>query len=508
MNENEHYSLTDDELHDVFEGESTRVPINVAKNVTPWKKAMQNLLVGFGISAASISYFPLDFIFSAIGSVLVFFGFRSLRKENRAFKVGCGISVLFLIYTFAIYVFEACAVFGEFSETTAAAMIKYCFIFLRLVELIAIVKGVGSVQKKAGLEGKNKGWKLVFWYGLMCLFALFNYTGILVYVLIIAYIIMIVRLYKFYSSLDNAGFAIRPAKIHIGSKAFSITAAVLLIVSIITANVFFGSYPMKFNIRTDETSKSVALVKTKLASLGFPKDVLDDLSNEEILDCKNAKEVHFEKSSSPISDGIVYNNGKEIKSADAIEFTTVVILVSGNIIDRKTYKPNKSGSHEQQEWKIIHYFRLLPTKKSSKTECIEIMPAYIYYNTWWKAKDTTGKLFFEKDGKSYVGDYYSIGKGIKRQDAFSSLFGDSQSENIYADFSVPKGSENFRGYLSYSVCGNIGELMLDSYVTFYSCYSFPTYPATTAKEYALGKNSSLFTMFWEQTPRAIDGITY
>ncbi len=508
MNENEHYSLTDDELRDVFESEDSCVPINVAENVTPWKKAMQNLLVGFGISAASISYFPLDFILSAVGSVLLFFGFRSLRKENRSFAFGYGISILFLIYTFAIYVFEACAVFGEFSETTAAAIIKYCFIFLRLAELIAIVKGVGSVQKKAGLEGKNKGWKLVFWYGLMCLFALFNYTGIFVYVLIIAYIVMIVRLYKFSSALDDAGFTICPAKVRIGNKTFSIAVSVLLIISIIAANVFFGSYPMNFNIRTDENVKSVASVKTKLASLGFPKDVLDDLSNEEILDCKNAKEVHFEKSSEPISDGLTFKNGKEIKSVDAIEFTTVVILVSGNTIDRETYKPNKDDGYEQQEWKIIHYFRLLPTKKSSKTECIEIMPAYIYYNTWRKAKDAAGKLFFEKDGKSYVGNYYSIGKGFKRQDAFSNLFGETQSENIYADFSVPKDSENFRGYLSYSVWGNIGELMIDSYVTFYSCYSFPTYPATTAKEYVLGKNNSLFTMFREQPPRAIDGITY
>ena len=508
MNENEHYSLTDDELRDVFESGDPRVPINVAEKVTPWKKAMQNLLVGFGISAASISYFPLDFILTAVGSVLVFFGFRSLRKENRAFKVGYGISILFLVYTFAVSVFEACAVFGEFSETTAAGMITYCSLFLRLVELMAIVKGVGAVQKKAGLEGKNQGWKLVFWYCLMCVFAIFNYTGILVYVLIIAYIAMIVRLYKFSSALDDAGFTIRPAKIRIGNKAFSIAAAVLLVVSIIAANIFFGSYPMKFSVRANETAKSVATVKTKLVSLGFPKEVLDNLSGEDILDCKNAKQVHFEKSSAPIYDGIVYKNGKEIKAVDAIEFTTVAVLVSGDIVDRETYEPNEDGSYKQQEWKIIHYFRLLPTKKSSKTECIEIMPAYIYYNTWWKAKDTTGKLFFEKDGESYVGDYYSIGKGFKRQDAFTNLFGDSQSENIYADFSVPKGSENFRGYISYSVWGNIGELMIDSYITFYSCYSFPTYPATTAKEYALGKNTSLFTMFREQTPRAIGGITY
>lgn len=508
MNEEKNFSLTDDELRNVFEGENSQVPIRIAEEVTPWKKAMQNLLVGFGISATSISYFPLDFILPAVGSVLLFFGFRSLRKENRAFAFGYGISVLFFLYTFAFSVFEACSVFGKFSETVPATVLAYFFMFLRLTEITAIVKGVGSVQKKAGFEGKNQGWKLVFWYGVMCAFAVFNYTGILVFALIAVYVILIVRLYKFSSALDAAGFSIRPAKVRIGNKAFSIATAVLLVVSIITANIFFGSYPMRFGVRADETAKSVDSVKTKLVSLGFPKNVLDDLSNEEILDCKNAKQILLEKSSEPIYDGIVFKNGKETNPANDIEFTTVAVLVSGNIIDRETYEPNENGTYERQEWKIIHHFRLLPTKKSSETECIELMPTYISSSVWRKTKDVAGKLLFEKEGETYVGDYYAVEKDFKQEDAFSDLFRETQSEKIYVDFSVPKSSENFRGYLSYSVFGNLGEEIIYSYITFYSCYSFPTYPATTAKEYALGKNSNLFTMFREQTPRATGGITY
>lgn len=507
MNDNERFSLTDEELSAVFEGGDPHVPQTIVKAVTPWKKAMKMVSVGFGISALVLNYFPLNIISVNVGSVILFFGLRSLRKENRAFSLGYAISILFLLYYFALSVFEAFAVFGELSGTAPLVIINYSSLILRFIEAVAIVAGVGGVKKKVGLEKKNNGWLLVFWYGIICVCAFFNYAGFFAYVLIAAYIILLIRLYKFSSALDDAGFSITPAKIHIGSKAFSVTFSVLLVVSILLANVFFGSYPMKFKERTVESEKSISAAKENLSSLGFPADVLDDLSTKDLLDCKNAKQVIFEKTVSSISNGIVSENGKPVEQTDDIEFTTIAVLVSGDIVDRETYKPNDDGSYERQEWKIITHFRLLPDKKKSRTECIELTPAYLGFDVFKKASDANGRLLFEKNGKSFEGAFYSIGTGFEKNDLVSSLLGNRETGNIFADFSVPKSSENFRGYISYSVVGNIGLNLLNSTVCYYSAFPFAPYPATTAKEYALGKDNNLFTMFKDKL-RAYSSISF
>lgn len=513
MNENERFTLTDDELRGFFEADDALLPSKITEEVTPWKKAMRQILVGFGLSALTINYFPLNLVFTLLGAVLSLLGFRSLRKENRAFTLGYALSIVFFVWSYALSVFEACALFGEFSQSTYFRVIQIIFLLLRFAEVVIIVAAVKTVQKKTGDETKSKGISLILWYAILCILALLNYTGFFVALaLIVSYIVSIVRLYKFSSVLENSGFAIKPAKVFVGDRAFSVFFAVLLVVSIVSVNVFFGSFPMKFEPRSDETVSEVTAAKEKLSSLGFPENVLCDLSNEDILELKNAKQVVFEKSSSPIFSGVTNANSKEAlsgkKRADDIEFTSVAVLVSGKTVVRGDYASDEKPDSVFQEWRIIHHFRKLTGNPQSKTECLEILPAYGSLSYLSGAKTAKGRLLFEKDKESFSGDFYSINDGYKKYDAFSEMFSDTVESHIFADFSIPKGSENFRGYLSYSFSGNFDDSLLNSIVTYYSGYRFPTYPATTAKEYALGLDSSLFTKFADPSPRARSNILF
>ena len=45
-------------------------------------------------------------------------------------------------------------------------------------------------------------------------------------------------------------------------------------------------------------------IKTHLVSIGFPEDILDDLKEEDLLECRNARRVLTETNDYPINDGV------------------------------------------------------------------------------------------------------------------------------------------------------------------------------------------------------------
>ncbi len=514
MNEEKRFALSDDELRGIFDGENNAVPQKIIEEVTPWKTAMIQILLGFGFSAVVIEIFPLNVILPAIGSLLSLLGFRSLRKENRAFSFGYALSIVFFVLEYSELILRAAAIYNDIVQSAPFQIISRVILFLRLFEILAIVLGVETVRKKAGEEKRTKGWTLIIWYGIILFLASINYTGMLLgWVVIIAYVAMIIRLYKFSSSLKLAGFAIKPAKVRIGNKMFSAATAVLLVLSIVGVNLFFGTYPMKYEKRADKTSTEISAVKSELSELGFPKNVLDDLSNETILECKGAKKVVVNEAEASIFDRtktVTDKNGEtkqeEIKD---IGFVSVAVLVQGEDIEAE-YTDEEFYDDElkvPQQWKIIHWFKRLDKVGGSSVDCIEILPAYSGSKNWKGLTVGNGRLLFEKDGESFVGEYRSI-KEDNPQSDFSFLAGYEQNSLVYAEFSPPKNCENFRGYFSYDIFGDINKTFINSVITYYAGYDFPNYPASSAKEYVLKKNTRLLRNRDTFIPRAVEQLMF
>ena len=67
-------------------------PDHVVQNVTPWRKAMNRILLGMALSAITLNFWGLNYILPTISIILTILGFRAVRNENGWFK-GC------LLYT-------------------------------------------------------------------------------------------------------------------------------------------------------------------------------------------------------------------------------------------------------------------------------------------------------------------------------------------------------------------------------------------------------------------------
>ena len=57
-------------------------PKDVVRAVSPWRKAMVQVLWGLGLTAITFNFLGLNYILPSLGCALMLLGFRTLRPEG------------------------------------------------------------------------------------------------------------------------------------------------------------------------------------------------------------------------------------------------------------------------------------------------------------------------------------------------------------------------------------------------------------------------------------------
>ena len=76
-------------------GELPPPPV-VDEEINPWKRAIHRIVWGIGLTTCTLNFWIIRYLMVAVGTVLLWLGFRALRRENRGFSVCWGISLLAL----------------------------------------------------------------------------------------------------------------------------------------------------------------------------------------------------------------------------------------------------------------------------------------------------------------------------------------------------------------------------------------------------------------------------
>ena len=69
-------------------------PDDVARDVTPWRRAIGNILGGSAMCSITLNFFCLNYLLPTIGVILQLLGFRPLRRENGWFRACWLLAVL------------------------------------------------------------------------------------------------------------------------------------------------------------------------------------------------------------------------------------------------------------------------------------------------------------------------------------------------------------------------------------------------------------------------------
>ncbi len=455
------------------QGLSQRPPEDIVEGVTPWRHAMNRILWGIALTTLTLNVWCLDAILPAIGMLLMLLGFRTLRRENRAFRAGFALTAARAAILYPTLLWQATIWDMPGGEGTMT-MLTGLNLLLQALHLICLGCGLAAVRREAGLpSGAGATVGFLVWYAALIVLGLVGYAGILVIVLIVIYLLLIRSLFRLSRELDEAGYAIHPASVRLsdGALAVGLTAALLLLLAL--AYTFGRTFPMEWTPLVPTDNAEVEATRANLRALGFPDIVLDDLTDADILACTGAVRVVVnETRDHPL------NKGRDVTEKRGDGYYTTRVYDAEELRHRGVTVELGDG-----KWRIFHHFALLDETRMYGTESIQFWPAYRESTSAWRAaSDFGGRLLCERDGVTLTAPYYSLGSETYTQTSI--FWSNSVTTDVFAEFSLPNDATARRGYLTYAVAERMPdvECYLSSWITYTHQRTWLQYPAKTAKE--------------------------
>lgn len=457
-------------------------PEEIVAEVTPWRRAMNRILFGMALCAITLNFWCLNYILPAIGTVLLLLGFRTLRRENR-WLGGCfAVTVIRAVYFFATLILNTTilqsAVFTPAITTAltagnAALLLALYFCFWR---------GLLAVQAKAGLPAQAGGaLALIVWYALVCVLAAVQYSGWIVPItMLIGYGFILRSLCRLSGALDEAGYAIAPKPVRVTDRCLVLVIAAVLGIGCTLGYLFGGSYPMDWQPVDASTQAQTAAIRQQLLGLGFPEDVLNDLTPEDIAACDGALRVVTKTEDYPVNDGRTVS----YKESDG---EGGVVSVLDTVFDVKELRLTGVAVQlpgERETWMVFHHFLWTTDPGFYGTEAIQIRPACRSIPEGWAAAgDVTGRVLHDRDGQTFTAPYHALGRQTYTAD--SVFFGQRTNTDLFAPFSMPRHAEHARGYVAYTAAAVQSGCLLNSWINYTHQQSWLQYPAVTAQTHRM-----------------------
>lgn len=453
-------SMDEQEFEALLEGSVTQPPPEqVVAEVTPWRLATKRILTGIALTSITLNFFWLNYLLPAIGMALMLLGFRALRRENRWLGLCFGITVFRAVYLYAGLILNSTIWFSLVSSSPVVYGLSVLNLALTYVQLLCLWGGFRAVQRKAGLPPHaGSAVALLIWYGITGLLAALRYSGlILPLVMLVCYILILRSLWKLSKELDQAGYAIRPAPVRIEDGIVAVAITILLVGGCLLGWLLGSKYPMGWQAANPAEHSGVEEIKAQLLELGFPDDVLQDLTAEDIAACDGALRVVTD-----VHDHSVDNSEKE-----PLRITGVAVELPG----------------QRERWMIFHHFLWTADPGFYGTESIQLWPAQHLSKGWESAGALTGRVLYDKDGTTYTAPYYYLGQQTFTSESI--FWGEQTSTDLFAAFSMPETGENYRGYVAYPVSKLRDGYIMDSWFNYTHQRTALQYPAMTAMEFQM-----------------------
>ena len=444
-------------------------PDDLISQITPWRKAMNRVLWGCALTALTLNFLLLNYLLPAIGVVLMLLGFRTLRRENRWFRLCYALSALRCVLT-GYSLIRNTTVFPAAPWEQALGVIN---LLLLLAVFFALWRGLCTLRETSGLEfSTGSAAALLVWYGILFVLAMLGVVGFLtVIAIVVAYVLILRNLFRLSGVLDEAGYAIQAAPVQLSDRWVVRIFAVILAVGIALGYLFGGSYPTAWAEQNTDTTAEVQEIKDHLASLGFPEDILNDLTDADLLSCAGAKQVVVDVMDHPANRGRQVVNRNNVRTEYRTVYDTKELRITGIAVELPD---------ERESWKIIQHFQWLENPGFYGTESIQLWPASRTDEGWGMRGDFTGQVLYDENGKTYISPYFYLGE--ETYTSSSVLWGSTQNQDLFAAFSLPDRGENHRGYVSYTIQEMVDGYIVDAWINYTHQMTWWQYPVRSAME--------------------------
>ncbi|MBO4837844.1 MAG: hypothetical protein J5493_00535 [Lachnospiraceae bacterium] len=449
---------------------------SVSSSIAPGRQGMLFILISVALGLLTLHFLYLDLILPVISYGLGLLGWHRLKEANGSFRRGWTLQLVrTVLYLFFLFQQMSVWTMEEILTKVGYAAFGWVCTLLLMAQLYFLRQGIREVQRKAGQPEDTKAVNaLIAEIAVLCVLGFLDVRGLLALIMIIVLIVCLKNLFKLTGALNEAGYALsgRPARIR-PAVLLGIYAVLVLLVCALAPR----SYPMQWQERQKVQQSAALAVAADLKAKGFPDEVMQDLTEEDLLSCEGAVSVMKYRSevSTPDLDGLLLQ-------------AVAVVLDEG-----------RGLGGAPRVWRIFYHFSLPDRDHGRGTEALEI-PETLFRPFGGEdcvTETPCGWIFHEEKGKTVTAPI----SGIERKHYTTSpdLFGTYYTyDSWFAGFSLSSDCRRVRGYVALTVQDAYGEIdfswdnaeprIQDRYGTSSLCYihqlrslQFPVLSAVTWK---------------------------
>ena len=384
---------------------------DTVKAVTPWGQCMRQVVLGLILTSFTLNFLWLQYLLPAVGVANLYLAFRSLRDNNRWFRICWQLSGL----RAALFLFQLAGSAAPFSTAAwfsqgtgyAASAVVFClYFFFRL--------GLRKAAAATGHRPSSDPLLLaMIWYLVMLVLALFmpNIGWLGVIPLIALFLVVIKLLTESIEELDAWGYQVCAAPVQISAaawrRAFYLSAAGLAVVAALLSNhIAVEARPVD-----QESSTALGDVRHQLLEQGLPQAYLSQLPDSEVEKLRGAVRLdHAEAFSNPSA---------HVEQCDA-------------------------------------YYALFPDETVRILCFYTVDDSFAFWQCGVQARlelettDISGRIFWSRGGEDYLADVVQNGAGVSATSA-DWFLGEQTTSRATASYSWPLGSQNRCGWLIFTV---------------------------------------------------------
>lgn len=437
-------------------------PSDVADGVTPWKRAVNQLLAGTALTSLTVRNLGLHLILPAVGIILLLLGFRALRRENRWFTACLALAAACAALRLPGLILSATLLRPALETPPLSLLLGWGGTAARLALYFCLWQGLRTVGRKAGQHPWALPALALFgWYVLITVLAATEggQSVLLVIASCIGFVLILYCLYSLARDLAETGYGIRPAAVRLSDRWLALLLAGAVAAGCVLGGLLGSRYPMAW-APAEGAGPAAAAVRQRLEELGFPAYVLDDLTDADILACDGALEAAVTVTAARL-DGSGRVSGPEALDIQGLRITAVAVRLPGDGL----------------RCRVFRHFLWTADPGFRGTEAIRLTPPYLdQQRRWDPIAPVSGQVLYDRGGQGYAAPFHLLREDPKG--------GDPLRSGIWAAFSVPAGAKRCRGYVSYCMeeimeTGGLADLL-----NYYHQKTLLQYPVRSALEYA------------------------
>lgn len=387
----------------------------------PWQEPMNLIAWGLILTLFTVNYQCLDYILPTIGTIFLFLGFYSLRKCNPWFYTAWIIVMIKLCWQPVSLIIIASPMNRTFQNFD---LIMIVIILLQMALLFIFRQAIRTVFYKNKITPNRDPLLLIIvMYIIILICGYLHLSGFIL-------VFLLLFLWKILYSLNKVGedmgavsdaFVIIPPKIRILIVPFIYMIGCILLV--------LGSCILSNHIILDgakQTPITESKTRSKLIDMGFPKEIMKDISD------KNIEELR---------DAVYVSASSDILNFDSEKGTT--------LYENSVTETNKPGN---VKLKASTIYIELPNNLFYVVVYFDWMKQKVKWQdgfTIWGANGfelLDGVLLYRMKGEDYTAPIPRLKSESVTE---NSLFGKTESREILGAVSYPFRSENQRGYVFY-----------------------------------------------------------